>query len=572
MTDNGHDPHALARARDLLGALLAGAIQDEPDWDGYGRWGAALRPVWTSYTTQGPRAAQTAYAALARFEPALATLVTGAEQLYPAPVTPDELLLRDLDRYPTTDAGQAEVITLLYEGRLCYVPGLGWLIWAGGRWKRDDRDAVVQYALVAARLKQRAVLERALPADDRDAEKAWTTDIRWAKRAEDIRRMEAALKTAQTMPAMAVQAGQLDASDHLIGVANGVLDLRSGQLRPGAPADLMTQRTCVAYYAAARAPRWERFLQEVFAGDADLIAFIQRAAGYSLTGETREQCYFQCYGTGANGKSTLLQILRELAGEYAKEAPFTTFEFSRQGNATYDLAELRGARLVLSSETGDSARLNEARIKAVTGGDTVTARFLYQSNFTYTPRFKLWFASNHKPQIRGTDTGIWRRVRLIPFTVSFKRRADKDLIHELRAELPGILAWAVRGALAWYCDGLGEPQRVLDATEDYRAESDLFGHFFGDCTVEGADLVVESAALYRAYQAWCAESGLNPMNRVKFGQRLVERGYESVLQSKSRKRAYRGLGLLDSARPAPPPAAADPDEPDEPDQLDLAGF
>jgi len=568
---NGHVPQAVDRARDLLGQLLAGAIQDEPDWDDYGRWGAALRPVWTSYTTQGPRAAQTAYEALARFEPALLYLTTGDEQLYPASLTPDEPLLRDLDRYPTTDAGQAEVITLLYDGQLCYVPGLGWLIWTGGRWKRDDRDAVMQYALVAARLKQRAVLERALPAGDKDAEKAWTADIRWAKRAEDLRRMEAALKTAQTMPAMAVKADQLDALDHLLGAANGVLDLRSGQLRPGAPADLMTQRTSVPYYAAARAPRWERFLQEVFNGDADLIAYIQRAAGYSLTGETREQCFFQCYGTGANGKSTLLQILRDLAGDYAKETPFTTFELSRQGNATYDLAELRGARLVLSSETSDTARLNEARIKAVTGGDTVTARFLYQSNFTYTPRFKLWFASNHKPAIRGTDIGIWRRVRLIPFTVSFKNRADKDLIQELRAELPGILAWAVRGAMAWYRDGLGEPWSVLAATEDYRAESDLFGHFFTDCTLEGPDLVIESAALYRAYQAWCADSGLNPMNRVKFGQRLVERGYEFVLQGKGRKRAYRGLGLLDDARQAPPPAAR-PDEPDEPAQINLAGF
>jgi putative DNA primase/helicase len=538
-------PHDHRRAaRSELGKILAGAGNGALDTSPLGGYGDALTHIYEAWKAGGAVGARKAYEALARLDPALAGLDESEERFYPDELPLDPELLKRLDKYPCTDAGQAEILATLYHGRMRYAPGLGWLIWTGHRWQRDGRSAIMQFALVGIRAKQQAVLVRTIP-DDKEADKAWNADIRWSKRAEDARKLEAAVTLAATMPDLVTPVHDLDQHDHLLGVGNGVVDLRSGQLRAGDPRDLLTQASTISFYPDATAPRWEQFLNEVFEGDQEVVSYIQRAVGYSLTGSTREQCYFQCYGTGANGKSTLLQILLELGGEYAKETPFSTFEMNRQSGQGYDLADLRGKRIVLSSETADGARLNEARVKAVTGGDTISARHLYKEYFTFSPKFHLWFASNHKPTIKGTDLGIWRRVRLIPFAASFTGdKADRELLSKLRAELPGILAWAVQGAVEWWARGLQEPDIVKAATEEYRADSDMLGKFLTESTMLGEDKTAESALLYRCYTEWCTENGLHELNRIKFGQELKERGFEPVMLGKSRKRSYKGLGLL----------------------------
>jgi putative DNA primase/helicase len=268
---------------------------------------------------------------------------------------------------------------------------------------------------------------------------------------------------------------------------------------------------------------------------------VRRAVGYSLTADCREECLFLLRGAGFNGKTVLLNILRALNGDYAANTPFSTFEASRYHTIPNDLAALVGKRLVTASETAEARRLNEARIKALTGRDPITCRFMRQEWFTYTPVFKVWLAMNNKPVIRGTDEGIWRRIRLIPFTVSFKGRADLTLEHKLKRELPGILAWGVRGCLDCQRNGLQEPDAVLAATEAYRTESDVLGRFLADCTIAGDGLMVRTGTLYQAYIDWCKETGEKPLGGRWFGRKLSERGVDRFRDKKARY--YVGLGL-----------------------------
>ena len=349
----------------------------------------------------------------------------------------------------------------------------------------------------------------------------------------------------------------LDADVDLLGCVNGVLELSTGTLRPGRRSDLITRGSGTRYDANATCPRFELFLNEVFLGNQHVIDFVRRAAGYSLTGHTREQVLFLCHGAGANGKSVLLGALFDMLGEYASQTPFQTFEASMNDRQTNDLAALRGRRLVIASESQDGRRFDEARVKAVTGGDRVTARFLRQEFFTYLPTFKIWLAMNYKPAVRGTDEGIWRRMRLIPFKASFKgAKADPDLPKKLRDEAEGILAWAVRGAVEWYRDGLQPPAAVLEATEAYRAESDVVGQFLSDSTVEVQHAKVAAGTLYDAYRRWCEANGQrNPMNSTRFGRNLADRGMEKTRTSGGQ--IYLGLSMLADGDRVPPPCAVD---------------
>jgi putative DNA primase/helicase len=339
-------------------------------------------------------------------------------------------------RFARTDAGNAELFASQYADRLRYDHRRGrWLIWSGHRWV-DDADAeVVRLAIVAARHRGLS----AVSLTDFEERKAET---RFAIASENGARIEAMLKIAKAQPSLADKGDQWDAGPWLLGVANGLVDLRTGELRPGDRDDRITMHTDIEFDAGATAPRWEQFLREVFNDDAEMIAFIQQAIGYSLTGDTREQCMFLCHGTGANGKSVFLAILKRLAGRYAFNAPFSSFERQHQSSIPNDLAALVGRRLVTSSETNEGTRLNEARMKALTGCDPITARFLHAEFFTFTPVAKYWLAVNHKPVVGDDSVGFWRRVRLIPFTRQFRgAAADKTLQGALEAELPGILAW-----------------------------------------------------------------------------------------------------------------------------------
>ncbi len=336
-----------------------------------------------------------------------------------------------------------------------------------------------------------------------------------------------------------------DLEPWLLGVANGVVDLRTGMLRAGRADDRITKSVDVAYDPEARCPRWERFLGEVFQGVEELIDYVWRAIGYSLTGDIREQCLFMCRGTGSNGKSVLLAVLRALAGGYGADTPFSTFELGSRSAIPNDVAALMGRRLVTASETGEGKRLNEPRLKALTGGDAVTARLMHGEFFTFQPVLKLWLSVNHKPRVVDDSYGFWHRVRLIPFDRRFTSLdRDDELIGKLLAELPGILAWAVRGALIWHEHGLAAPEVVRTATDSYRSESDPLAEFLEVCCIVGDGKQVAASEIFAAYRAWAVHEGMGEretLSATAFGTRAKARFAWKRL---SPGVVYLGVGLL----------------------------
>ena len=445
----------------------------------------------------------------------------------------------ELNSFPLTDAGNAELFAGLYGHELRYDHArCRWLIWEKHRWAPDADGEIHRLAKEAARARYRAALE----IEDLDLR---GKTARFSVHSESRQRLDACLALARSEHPIADAGTGWDADPHLLGVANGVVDLRTGKIRPGQPGDRLTMQAPLEYDPKAECPRWDRFLHQIFECDTELIGFIQRAAGYSLTGSVREQVLFLCHGTGSNGKSVFLNILRHLAGDYAQNIPFTVLELQQRPSLTNDLAAMAGKRLVTSSETNESTRLNEARIKALTGGDPITARFLYSESFTYEPVAKFWLALNHLPQVRDDSHGFWRRVRVLPFKVIFKgENADQELSLKLRQELPGILNWAVQGALNWQAVGLAPHSAVMTATDAYRKDSDELDGFLSDRCVVAEGVRVEPGHLFAEYQRWAQEQGILERHRLgsrSFGTRI--RGRFGNAASSNGKRHYQGIGL-----------------------------
>lgn len=422
--------------------------------------------------------------------------------------------------FPLTDVGTAEELVRRHGHAFRYVPvWKSWLWYNGARWVRDEYGAL-QRTLVAM---LRALVSEAQRYEDDDLRKAV---ISHAIKYEAGGRVDAVLKLARGVRGVAVAHDMFDAYPFWLNVANGTVDLRTGDLHEHTPDHLLTKQCPVAWDPAAPCPTWERFLGEVFAGRTDIIDYVQRAVGYSLTGDTSEQCLQLMHGHGSNGKSTFLEVLQALFGDYGCQADFATFLESKTDGPRNDVARLAGARMVRSSEVGEGKRFNESLVKALTGSETIAARFLYSEAFEFRPTFKLWFAANHKPVIRGTDHAIWRRVRLLPFTVQFDgSRQDKGLKDKLLAELPGILAWAVAGCLLWQQHGLIPPPDVTAATEEYQRESDVLGAFLDDCCETGPGLEVGASDLYRAFKSWARDNGEYELSQTALGRRLDERGF-----------------------------------------------
>jgi putative DNA primase/helicase len=320
--------------------------------------------------------------------------------------------------------------------------------------------------------------------------------------------------------------GEWDGDPWLLGVANGVVDLRTGKLRAGRPSDRITIHTNVSFDPSARCPRWEQAVNEIFEGNTEDVGFIRRAVGYSLSGDTSEQCLFPCYGEGSNGKSTFLETLRDVFGGYARNLPFSAFELKARSNIPNDIATLPGRRFVTAIETGDSIRLNEARLKALTGCDTTTARLLHREFFEFRPVAKFWLAFNHKPRVADDSHGFWRRVRLVPFKRRFDEgQADTRLPDKLRAEAQGILAWAVRGCIAWQAEGLGVPPDVRAATQAYREESDPLSEFLDEECIIDARARVRVGDFWASYDLWARQDSRErwPLDRRAFTQRMERR-------------------------------------------------
>lgn len=434
-----------------------------------------------------------------------------------------------------TDLGNAErfVDFVGDRFRFCHIWGC-WLAYDGRCWRRDSDGAVVR----AARDTLRAIAAHAQSIRDEDHR---SEVVKHALDSESSARVSAMHTLAQSL--LGVSPKLLDADPELFNVANGTIDLRTGELRPHDRDQYLTKISPVEYDPAALCPRWEAFLLQVLGGSVTLVRFVQRAIGYSLTGLTTEQVLFLLYGTGANGKSTLLETLRLMLGDYATIADFTTFLKRDTDGARNDLARLVGTRFVSAVEAEAGRRLDEALVKQLTGGDTITARFLFKEFFDYKPNFKIWLAANHKPTIGNTDHGIWRRIRLVPFTVTIPdHQQDKHLPEVLAAELTGILAWAVRGCLDWRRDGLGMTDEVRDAIESYKDEMDVFGPFIDECCFAASGAQVKTRELNGAYSEWCEQNGERKRSAKALGGALRERGFVSGRLSKG-VRCWKGLRL-----------------------------
>jgi putative DNA primase/helicase len=387
----------------------------------------------------------------------------------------------------------------------------------------------------------RALLDEAGAMPEGDERRAF---LKHAWRSEAEARLKAMIALAQSEPGIPVSPEALDADPYLLCCANGTLDLRTGSLRPHRREDLLTRLAPVPFDPEAKAPRWEAFLRRVQADDAATIGYLQRAAGYSLTGLTGEETLFFLHGSGRNGKSRFLGALRHVLGEYGTTTRPETVMAREHGGIPNDIAALAGTRLVVTTEVEDGTRLAESLIKQLTGGDAISARFLHAEYFEFTPVFKLWLAANHRPRIQGTDTAIWERIHVIPFTVTIPaEERDKHLAEKLKGEAAGILRWMVEGCLAWQREGLAPPETVRAATSSYRADMDVLAGFLEERCRKDEGASVPSAQLYAAYQQWCEDNGERAWTQRTLGIKLRERGLVSAHTPGGRTRIWCGLAL-----------------------------
>lgn len=440
-------------------------------------------------------------------------------------------------QFNLTDIGNAERFANQHRDtvRFCNL-WKKWIVWDGKRWTVDNSQTVK----VLARQTVRSIYREA---SQEEAEQLRKAIAQHGQSSEGEGRLRAMISLAQMD--LAVQPEELDKDPWLLNVQNGTVDLRTGELRSHRKEDLLSKMVQVIYDPKATAPLWEAFLSRIFDANEELIEWLQRAVGYSLSAENREQVFFLCHGVGANGKSTFLNTLKYLLGDYSEQAPFQTFLKTTSETVRNDLAKLQNCRFVSALEAEEGRKLSEVVIKQLTGGDPITARFLYGEYFTYVPQFKIWMATNHKPTITGTDYGIWRRVKLIPFEVVIPpEERDEKLSEKLTEELPGILAWAVHGCLRWQEQRLvPEPEIVKIATEQYRTEEDVLGAFLTDRCISRKDLSASAADLFETYQQWAKTNGEEIVSQKKFGGYLTHRGFRREKSSLTKKIVWHGVGL-----------------------------
>lgn len=438
--------------------------------------------------------------------------------------------------FPCTDAGNAELFASRYGETVRFDHKRGrWLIWntRQGRWDEDRQNKV-------RGLMKRAARQRASGASKMSDPALAKQQFSWAKQSENRYGIDAALELAKSETPISDDGEGWDADPWLFGVANGLVELRTGRFRPATQSDRITKFSPVRFDASAKCPRFDKFLEEIFDGNPDLVEYVQKAVGYTLTGSTREQCLFACYGTGRNGKSTLLEIILYMLGHYGIDLPFSVLEAKRFGSAPGEGVNLPGARFAKVVEVREGRRLDDERVKSWTGGDTITINPKYKNPLSFNPTHKLWLAFNHKPEISDDSPAMWRRVRLIPFTRTFSV-PDKGLLDALKHEASGILNWAIAGCLAWQKDELKTPKTIEDATCEYEAESDPLAPFFEDCCEADPRFRVTKAELGKAYQDWCRANKEASCSRKAFSAKMKQRGFGEA--SDGRARYWTGLRL-----------------------------
>lgn len=428
--------------------------------------------------------------------------------------------------YDLNDTGNAKRVYDAYGEIIRYnVENKCWVLWNGKFWNDDVQNKVKFFVeKVAEDIKQEAFEE-----EDDDKKKALN---KCYNRLMNSSGKEACLKELQHINEIPVCNNDFDKLNNFLNIKSGVINLRTGELLPFKK-ELMISKFVDIELLEGKPVAWLKFLDEIFLGDKELIHFIKKAVGYTLTGSIKEQCLFICLGEGSNGKSVFLDIVSNLLGQYSTTAQVESIMVNKSygSGANTDIARLKGARFVTTSEPNEYSRLNEGLIKQLTGGDKVTARFLYGREFEFKPEFKLWVATNHKPIIRGTDNGIWRRIMMIPFDATFsKEQQDKNLEKKLKAELPKILAWALEGCQEWIEEGLEPPAKIQQATSEYKKEMDVLSNFLAENIVEEEGTFLKASLIYREYLKWAKENNEYEMSSTKFGKEISKK-YEKIKRS-----------------------------------------
>ena len=438
-------------------------------------------------------------------------------------VESDRYISRDELRPPEfTDDALALRFAEANVDRLRYVAALGkWFLWDGMRWAADDT------------LKARDLARRVCREASTECNQAKT-----AKLIASAKTIGAVERLSQADRRLAATVDQWDADPFLLNTPAGILDLRSGELRKHDPQACLTKITGVAPDDTQPTTTWRAFLARIMDGHSELIDYLQRVAGYSLTGST----LFFMYGLGANGKTTFLNAITAAAGDYHKTAPIETFTAANHDRHPTDLAGLRGARVVTAVETEEGRRWAESRIKSLTGGDKIAARFMRQDFFEYVPQFKLIVAGNHKPGLRSVDEAIRRRFNLVPFTFTIPPyERDEKLPDKLRAELPGILAWMIAGCAGWLEQGLSPPQIVTEATHDYLEAEDAIAAWIEECGDRDTTAWEKASNLFASWSAWATKAGEYVGSQKRFAQLLEPRGLTFMRRMDGR--GYLGLKL-----------------------------
>jgi putative DNA primase/helicase len=420
-----------------------------------------------------------------------------------------------------TDVGNAERFIAAYGDDIRYVYEYrSWIYWDKNIWITDENGHMNRLAIQIAK-------SIFLEAEDEEDEELKKILLRHGFASEALKRLNSMVSVATTGKDITVSQSTLDNDKYLLGVKNGVVDLKTGNLLPSTKSQMITKRANVEFDAGAQCPVWENALSQMMAGDKDVVEYLQRAIGYSLTGNTREHLLFFLHGFGENGKSVFINIIQKLLNDYAAQTPVSTIMKKAKGSIPNDIARLKGARFVSTTETEEDSHISDAEIKHMTGGDTVTARFLHKEYFEFTPQFKLWISGNYKP-ILGEDHGIWRRLVLVPFEVTFDAKTrDDQLEDKLINELPGILNWAIEGCLNWQNQSLKDnpPKKILDATNEYKSDNDRIDSWTYDCCEKDPSFTARSSELYESFRNWASSNSETGISHRTFSQKMVERKY-----------------------------------------------
>ena len=437
-----------------------------------------------------------------------------------------------------TDLGNAERLVYRFGDNIRYCHHWKkWLIWDGCRWCPDETNQINELA-------KKTVIKIYHEAKHTEDDNRRQALARHAVSSESESKIRAMVSLAQSDASIAIRPDAFDQDKFLFNCLNGTINLKTGNIYPHRKEDYITKIARVYFDPTARCPQWQKFLNRIMDSNENLIEFLKRAVGYSLTGDVSEQCLFIFFGSGANGKSTFLRAVNMISGDYGQQTATETLLVRQRGAIPNDIARLKGARFITASEAEAEQRLAESLIKQMTGGDIISARFLHQEWFDFEPTYKIFLGTNHKPVIKGTDYAIWRRIKLVPFEVTIpEQERDRDLLNKLQDELPGILAWAVNGCLEWQKNGLGVPEEVSEATKEYKNEMDIISDFINECCIEGEGYHVLSRDLYNTYKEWCDENGDYPVKKNSFSRRLGEKGFVSSRMGQGGARGWRGVKL-----------------------------